>query len=236
MSDPLQVYVGFDSRQELGFRVCEASILKHASRAVDIRPLVLPDLAAAGLYTRPTQRKPGGQLWDVISDAPMSTEFALTRFLVPALCRFRGWALFVDADFMFRADVARLFAYARDEYAVMCVQHHYEQAEGLKMDGRAQTTYARKNWSSLMLFNCEHEATKRLTIEAVNQWRGLALHQFAWCGLHEIGSLPVNWNWIDVPPAAVHFTYGMPDVTGYENTPYADEWREYAKGLQPRAA
>ncbi len=234
--EPLRIWIGYDGRQDLGYRVCEASIRKNASVPVDIQPLVLGELAAAGLYSRPTERRANGQLWDVISDAPMATEFALTRFLVPALARFEGWALFVDCDFMFRADIAKLFSYARDEYAVMCVKHDYEQAEGLKMDARVQTSYWRKNWSSLMLFNCAHEATKRLSVESVNQWRGLALHQMAWAGSAEIGSIPSNWNKIEIEAAAVHFTHGMPNVPGYESVPYADEWREYASKLEPPIA
>lgn len=226
----MRVFVGYDPRQDVGYCVCRDSILAHASASVDIRPLVLADLQNAGLYTRPTERRDGGQLWDVISDAPMATEFALSRFLVPYLCEYKGVALFVDADFMFRADIGRLFAWHDPTCAVQVVQHNYEQAEGLKMDGRRQTTYARKNWSSLMLFNCEHEATRRLTLEAVNNWRGLALHQFAWCSAYEIGALPFNWNWLDIPPAAVHFTEGMPYLGGrFAEHPYAHEWFRYAR-------
>lgn len=224
---PLRIWIGYDARQDTGYQVCRQSILERASVPVDIRPLKLPELREQGAYFRPTQQR-NGQLWDVISDAPMATEFAVSRFLVPYLSGFEGWSLFVDGDFMFRADVGKLFAYAKDEYAVMCVHHHYEQDEGIKMDGQKQTVYAYKNFSSLMLFNCSHESTRKLTVETVNQWRGLSLHQFAWCSKYEIGAVPSNWNWLNLPAAAVHFSFGMPDVPGYENEPYADEWRRYA--------
>jgi hypothetical protein len=230
----LRIFIGYDARQDMGYQVCRQSILDHASVPVDVQPLKLPELRGQGVYYRPTEQR-DGRLWDVISSAPMATEFAISRFLVPHLTGFSGWSMFVDGDFMFRDDVARLFSYAKDEYAVMCVHHNYEQHAGTKMDGQKQTAYEFKNFSSLMLFNGNHESTRRLTVANVNTWRGLALHQFAWCSKYEMGQLPSNWNWLNLPAAAVHFTFGMPDLPGYECEPYATEWMQHVARIKASA-
>ena len=226
--EPLRIFIGWDPRETQAYAVCYNSILEHASQPVKIEPLVLADLEQAGLYRRPKIVKEGGQLWDVISDAPMSTEVSLTRFLVPHLAGHKGWALFVDCDFLFRRDVAELFQWATDDHAVMVVKHCHVPAEAIKMDGRQQTSYWRKNWSSLMLWNCGHQAVKELTVDRVNLWTGKALHGFAWLQDHQIGELPGEWNWLSLKnPAAVHFTEGVPDMPGYENVAFADEYRKY---------
>ena len=96
-------------------------------------------------------------------DALASTEFTFTRFLIPTITEYNGWALFIDCDFVALEDVAKLFAQANDKYAVMCAQHDYTPKEGVKMDGQQQTSYPRKNWSSMMLVNCGHPSNARLT-------------------------------------------------------------------------
>jgi lipopolysaccharide biosynthesis glycosyltransferase len=160
----------------------------------------------------------------------MSTEFACSRFLTPLLAR-TGWALFMDCDMLCRAPLRELFAMADDRYAVMCVQHVHVPTEAVKMDGQEQTLYARKNWSSLVLYNCDHPANERLTLDAVNTLPGRDLHRFCWLRDEEIGALPVEWNWLAsvsdaaVEPKMVHYTLGAPNLPGYEHSPYADEWR-----------
>lgn len=180
------------------------------------------------MYTRPVSRYESGQLKDVISDAPMSTEFACSRFLTPLLTP-GGWALFMDSDILARSSVQPVFDQADPRYAVMVVKHQHEPDHMVKMDGQFQTKYARKNWSSVMLFNCEHPANKRLTLEMVNSVRGRDLHRFCWLEDHEIGELDVKWNYLvgisECPdPVLVHFTNGLPTLRGYENCEYADEW------------
>jgi hypothetical protein len=220
-----KVFIGHDPREQRSYDVCVASLYKHSSVDVDVSEVSRPTLGP--LYSRPTEKDGCGQLWDVISNAPMATEFSLARFWVPFLADYRGWALFCDCDFMFRADVAELFALADDRYAVMVVKHFYDQQTGIKMDGRLQTVYPRKNWSSLMLFNCGHSSNLALSLERLNNARGKDLHQFDWLQDSDIGQLPINWNWLDLSAKAVHFTAGSPDMPGYENQPYADEWRSY---------
>jgi lipopolysaccharide biosynthesis glycosyltransferase len=172
-----------------------------------------------------------GKLWDNISEAPCSTEFAISRFLTPILAR-EGWALFMDSDILAKADVSELFELADPRYAVMCVQHqHAPSAELLKMDGQAQTLYKRKNWSSVMLFNCGHPSNVNLTVNLVNSVPGRDLHRLCWLKDEEIGDLPMSWNWLvgasdpEIAPDFVHFTSGGPWFEGYEHVPYADEWR-----------
>lgn len=226
----LKVFVGFDRREIPAYQVCVASLVERSSIQLDVTPLVEPHLRAMGLYRRPHQKR-NGQLWDVISDAPMSTEFALTRFLVPHLAGYGGWALFCDCDFLWRADVAELLALADPRYAAMCVKHDHRPVEEIKMDGQAQVPYARKNWSSLMLWNCCHKALRPLNLRNINGAAGRDLHAFWWLQEDQIGALPEAWNWLegwsshDIEPKAVHFTRGTPDMAGYEAVPFADDWR-----------
>jgi len=224
MSDALKVFVGFDGRELAAYQVCVESLRRHASVPLEIRPLILEHLRWQGLYQRAHEVR-DGVLWDVISDAPMSTEFALTRFLVPALADWKGWALFCDCDFLFRGDVAQLFALADPAYAVQVVQHNHRPAEGVKMDGKPQLAYERKNWSSLMLWNCAHPHHAGQQ-DRVNRWRGLMLHQFQWLRDEQIGALPEEWNWLERRIHAVHFTRGTPDMPGYEAAEFSQEWRD----------
>ena len=101
-------------------------------------------------------------------DKLASTEFTFTRFLIPHLCNYKGWALFCDSDVVFLENVDNLFALADDKYAVMCVQHDYTPKPGIKMDGQVQTVYPRKNWSSVVLWNCGHPSNEKVTIDSVN--------------------------------------------------------------------
>jgi hypothetical protein len=220
-----RIFIGFEPREAMAYRVCVASLRQHAKRAPSIYPLSLEDLRRRGIYTRAHEER-DGVLWDVISDRPMSTQFAISRFLVPYLTEYKGWALFCDCDFMFRDDVAKLFALADPKHAVMVVKHCYI-VRANKMDAQKNVAYPRKNWSSLMLFNCEHPANRALTPGLVNSRHRDYLHGFDWLPDDLIGALPFEWNWIELEAKAVHFTHGCPDLHEYRNTAYADEWRTY---------
>ncbi len=153
--------------------------------------------------------------------------------MVPTLMQHAGWALFVDGDFLWLGDVHDLLEQADQRFAVQVVKHGQLGEFGLKMDGQAQQPYYRKNWSSLMLFNCGHPSNQRLTPFVVNKQSGQWLHAFSWLGDDEIGDLAPTWNWLagidkqppQGDPMAVHFTKGIPDMPGYEDSPYADHWR-----------
>lgn len=234
-----RIYIGFDKRQPEAYAVCKHSLDMQLRKAgnvgfLDIRtqPLVLDDLRDYGLYWRPTTEDAvTGNLWDDISDAPMATGFAISRFLVPHLAKREGWALFHDCDMLWRGNPRELFKLADPRYAVMCVQHQYAPPVGVKMDGQQQTQYARKNWSSFMLFNCAHPANARLDVDLVNALPGRDLHRFCWLRDDEIGALPLTYNWLpghspaDIDPQVVHFTEGGPWLRDYQDVPYADEWR-----------
>jgi hypothetical protein len=227
------VYIGFDAREHLAWGVCAQSMLEHASKEIVQEPVSATAMRAFGLYTRPESRR-DGVAWDEISNAPMSTDFSLSRFFVCSL-KLSGWSLFCDCDFLFRDDVCKLFALADKRYAVMCVQHDHQPVEAVKMDGQVQTVYPRKNWSSLMLINHAHPSVQALTADKANSLTGLELHGFSWLRDHEIGALPTEWNWLEgssnprIEPKAVHFTRGTPDMKGYESVPYANEWWNYAR-------
>ena len=226
------IFIGFDVRDAAAFAVARATACKRLNVPIPVRGIVLPLLQRMGLYTRPTEQR-GGQLWDAISDAPMSTAFAIARFLTPHLAK-EGWALFVDGDVMFRTDPSKLFALAEhSDKAVLCVKHDHRPTETVKMDGQIQTAYPRKNWTSCLMVNVDHPSNRRLTLDLINTAPGRDLHALCWLEDHEIGELPISWNWLvghspEVPggPDMVHLTDGVPTMAGYETGPFADAWRD----------
>jgi lipopolysaccharide biosynthesis glycosyltransferase len=201
--------------------------------------LVLDDLQRTGIYTRPMKIKinlnnNGRQMWDTISDAPMATEFAVSRFLIKHLTD-SGYALFMDCDILVRGNIERLFEIceADSSKAVWCVKHKHEPRNAMKMDNQLQMKYPRKNWSSMMVMNVDHPANSALTPEMVNSLPGRDLHRLCWLKDEEIGELSPEWNYLvghnngEVKePKIVHFTDGGPWMLGYERVDYADEWRE----------
>lgn len=228
------IYIGWDPREADAFAVARQTARYHLNTPVPIRGLVLSDLQEAGLYTRPLEYRASAAdrpvMWDVISDAPMSTQHANARFLVPYLAK-EGWALFMDGDMMVRANLNQVFEGLDRSKAVYCVQHRHEPEPGVKMDGQYQTRYARKNWTSFIIFNCDHPSNRKLTVEAVNTLPGRDLHRLCWLDDSEIGALDPCWNFLvghtdpSIEPKVVHWTDGVPSMAGYENAPYADEWR-----------
>lgn len=225
-------FLGYDTKESEAFSVALHSVRSHAP-AAKVTALHLPTLRAQGLYTRPTSTK-DGRLWDDISGAYMSTEHANSRFLVPLLaknCPLK-WALFTDCDIIARRSVSDIFEQAIDKYAVMVVKHNYAPQSAVKMDGQAQQLYARKNWSSVMLWNTDHPANDRLTLEMVNTLPGRDLHRFCWLQDEEIGQLTSDWNWLvghsdpAIVPSIIHYTEGLPSMAGYEDCAFAEDWRE----------
>lgn len=232
-NDALAIFIGHDGREAVATDICERSIRETATHPVHIQRLAEPALRHIGLYKREWKMQ-GAQRIDMRDRMPFSTDFSFTRFLVPALMQHRGWALFCDADFLFLADVKELFALADPACAAMVVQHGPLLESGTKMDGQSQQPYFRKNWSSLVLWNCGHPSNQRLGPYQVNGMSGQWLHGFSWLEEREIGALPSKWNWlsgVDVQPKngdpfAVHFTRGIPDMPGYGGSPYAEHWRK----------
>ncbi len=230
------VYLGWDSREPEAYDVAAHSIRENARGPVTIYPLKLGRLEQAGLMRRPYERRPTptdkrGQLWDMISDAPMATEFAISRFLVPILQQ-AGIAIFMDSDVVVLGDVYDLQdqARAQDHLALWCVQHEVRVGATTKMDGQAQTYYARKNWSSVMVFNCDQPMNQALNLTAVNGRIGRALHAFYWLHDRLIGRLDPEWNWLvgvqprPAEPKIAHYTLGGPWLPNWESREHDDLW------------
>lgn len=228
------IWIGFDPREAAAFAVARETARRSVPADWPITGLVLANLRASGLYTRPMEwrESEAGRkiMWDVISDAPMSTEHACARFLVPHLAK-TGWAIFMDGDMLVRGRIGALVSWLDPMFAVYCVKQKHEPTTGVKMDGQTQLRYARKNWSSFLVFNCDHPANKSLSPDLVNSVPGRDLHRFCWLDDAEIGELDPSWNFLvgqtspEIVPDVVHFTEGTPDMPGYENVAFADEWR-----------
>lgn len=244
------IYIGSDPREIDAFMVARYSIRRNLIAPIPIYGLILSDLQERGLYTRPTKIRVNGdgrpEMIDELSiredyDGRISTQHAIARFLVPMIHR-AGLALFVDGDILVRGRVEDLFWQASKEKskAVWCVKHDYRPEGAVKMDGQQQAQYARKNWSSVMMFDCGHPANAALTLDMVNKLPGRDLHRLCWLDDSEIGEFDPSWNWLvghssdEINPNLVHFTTGTPSMPGYENVPYADEWRgtlnDYVRG------
>ncbi|KAK1307273.1 hypothetical protein QJS10_CPA10g01311 [Acorus calamus] len=238
-SDPFKIFVGYDPREDLAFEVCRHSILKRSTVPVEVVPIRQPDLRRDGLYWRdrgPTE----------------STEFSFTRFLTPFLAGFSGWAMFVDCDFLYTGDIRELTDLIDDRFALMCVKHEYAPKESTKMDGAVQTVYPRKNWSSMVLYNCGHPKNRVLTPELVNSQTGAYLHRFMWLDDDEIGEVPFVWNYLvghnrvdekdreGTFPRAIHYTMGGPWFEAWKDCEFAELWlgemEEHLKERQKKTA
>ena len=233
-----RIFIGFDPREADAFAVARSSIRRHMPppRDMEIRGVVLDRLKQSGLYTRPIEMRRGVDrpiMWDSISGAAMSTQHANARFLVPIIQR-NGLALFMDGDVLVRASLDPMFdiAKADSSKAVWVVKHRMPETGAVKMDGQEQARYARKNWSSVCLWNCDHPSTRALTAEMVNALPGRDLHRFCWMPDDAIGELDPEWNHLvgvhpKNPDAKIaHFTLGTPSMPGYHGCEFADEWRD----------
>lgn len=221
----MRVLIGYDAREPRAYRVAAHSLQFHSGLVAE--PLDDGRLRSAGLLWRPVDRRVGA--YDLTSNAPCSTDFAISRFLTPIL-GMTGWVLFVDSDVVFLGSARHLLAWVDPTKAVWVVKHDFRSKLAQKMDGRPQVAYERKGWSSVMLFNCDHPANRRLTLHDVNTRPGLDLHQFYWLADSEIGELGPRWNWLvgeqPMPDgcAIAHFTNGGPFLPGWEGGPHDDIW------------
>lgn len=236
--ETMKVYIGYDSREKLAYDTCVHSIEHNTSSKPKIIPLVHKELRRQGYFTRPWLVNAYDGNWtDMVDGRPFSTEFSHTRFLVPHLTGYKGWALFMDCDMIFDADIRKLFAFCDDKYACMVVKHNHKPDNDIKMDGTPQTRYFRKNWSSFILWNCAHPANKVLTPDYVSTKPGSEMHAFSWLQDSQIGALPQDYNWIDgvsdasIKPHVIHYTEGGPWFCAYQDVKYADKWWKYYNRL-----
>jgi len=209
----INVFIGYDSKEKIAYHILTESILRHSSVPVSFTPIYLPNIQDS--FNRPR-------------NSLSSTEFSFSRFLVPYLMNYDGWALFLDCDMLFKADIKELWDLRNDDYAVMCCQHNYTPKSESKFNNQIQTVYEKKNWSSLMLMNTSKCA--KLSRHYIHNASGLELHQFKWLEDNQVGGLPLEWNWLagEYPynPNAknIHFTEGGCYFEKYQDCEYSSDW------------
>lgn len=194
----MRVFVGFDPRQPVAAQVLIHSIYARASKPVSITPLVLSQL--------PITRRG-------------LTDFTYSRFLVPYLCDFKDYAVFMDSDVLCLGDVQEMVATGLMEQivsgepaSVWVVPH------GMAFER-----------PSVMVFN--NEECKALTPEFVQDSKN-PLFPLEWA--KRVGHLPKEWNHLvgyDPPnPDAkvIHFTQGIPCWPETEASEFCKEWRAEA--------
>ena len=210
----INIFIGYDSKEKVAYNVLSHSIIQNSTKPVAITPIALNHLKDDFVRER---------------NALSSTEFSFSRFMIPHLMNYQGWALFMDCDMLMFEDVSELWRMRDDSKAIQVCKHNYTPKEDKKFLGQVQTKYEKKNWSSFMLMNCKKCTT--LTPDYVNKASGLELHQFKWLeGDHLIGDLPLEWNWLvgeyehkdDV--YNVHYTKGGPWFEDYAKCDYSQDW------------
>ena len=210
----INVFIGYDSKERVAYNVLSHSIIQNSTKPVSITPIALNNLKDDFVRER---------------NNLSSTEFSFSRFIIPHLMNYQGWALFMDCDMLMFEDIAELWRMRDDRYAIQVCKHDYVPKEKTKFLGQVQTAYPKKNWSSFMLMNCKKCTT--LTPDYVNKASGLELHQFKWLESEDlIGELPLEWNWLvgeyehkeDVKN--VHYTEGGPWFEDYKDCDYSQDW------------
>ena len=210
----INIFIGYDSKEKVAYNVLSHSIIQNSTKPVAITPIALNHLKDDFVRER---------------NALSSTEFSFSRFMIPHLMNYQGWALFMDCDMLMFEDVSELWRMRDDSKAIQVCKHDYVPKEKTKFLGQTQTAYPKKNWSSFMLMNCKKCSS--LTPDYVNRASGLELHQFKWLeGDHLIGDLPLEWNWLvgeyehkdDIKN--VHYTKGGPWFEEYARCDYSQDW------------
>jgi hypothetical protein len=237
----MKIYLGHDNRELRAAHVA-AKTLRETSR-LEAEFLHLGRLRETGLLTRLHDRR-DGEHYDLTSNERTSTDFKYSRFLVPILCQ-GGYSLFADCDVVFLRNVSEMLHGIDTTKAVHVVKHNLLPDQTPKMDGQEQRSYPRKNWSSVILWNTDHPANRRLTLHDVNTRSALWLHQFGWLHDDEIGALDSAWNWlVNVEPmpdkaGIAHFTQGGPFTQGWPGAQWDSIWNAAARGpvgQSPRSA
>ena len=210
----INIFIGYDNKERVAFNVLSHSIIQNSTKPVAITPIALNNLKDDFVRER---------------NNLSSTEFSFSRFIIPHLMNYQGWALFMDCDMLMFEDVSELWRMRDDSKAIQVCKHDYVPKTDTKFLGQVQTKYPKKNWSSFMLMNCKKCTT--LTPDYVNKASGLELHQFKWLESEElIGELPLEWNWLvgeyeykeDVKN--VHYTEGGPWFEDYRECDYSKDW------------
>jgi lipopolysaccharide biosynthesis glycosyltransferase len=210
---PIPIFIGYDPREAIAYHVCANSIIRHSSVPVAIVPLALNNFRD---YTE--------------THTDGSNQFIYSRFLVPHLMGYSGHAIFMDGDMIVRGDIAELWALKQADKDVQVVKHNYKTRMTEKYLGAKNEDYPRKNWSSVMIFNCSNFPTRKLTPEYIQKSTGAHLHRFAWTSDDRVGELPPEWNWLpdeygeNQDAKLLHYTLGTPCFHEFATTTMADEW------------
>jgi lipopolysaccharide biosynthesis glycosyltransferase len=209
----INIFIGYDHREAIAYHVCANSIIRHASKPVSLTPLALKNMQDY------EEKHTDG-----------SNQFIYSRFLVPHLMEYKGWAIFMDGDMLLRDDIEKLWALRDETKAVQVVKHNYKTKLSEKYLGAKNEDYPRKNWSSVILWNCEHPANAVVTPEFIQTATGAQVHRFTWLTDDLIGELPIEWNWLPDEFGAnqeaklLHYTLGTPSFHDFATTPMGDEW------------
>jgi lipopolysaccharide biosynthesis glycosyltransferase len=209
----INIFIGYDAREAIAYHACSNSLIRHSTDTLAITPLALKNLS--------TYKE---------SHTDGSNQFIYSRFLVPHLMNHQGWALFIDGDMIVRTDINELWSLRDESKAVMCVHHNYKTKVSQKYLGSKNQDYPRKNWSSVVLWNCAHPANKVVTPSFVQQSTGAQLHRFTWLDDELIGQLPIEWNWLpdefgeNAAAKLLHYTLGTPCFHEFADTPMAADW------------
>ena len=218
----MNIYIGYDAREATAYHVCVNSIIRHSTAPVRINPLALNNM---DFYLESKERQ-------TMDGYKPTNDFIFSRFLVPYLQAYEGWALFMDGDMILLDDISKLFGLKDDSKAVMVVKHDYKTKFPVKYLGQPNLDYERKNWSSVMLINCGHEANRTLTPDYVQNATGKMLHRFEWLSDDQIGDLPIEWNWlpdefgVNEEAKLLHFTAGTPCFFDFATSPMASLWHK----------
>jgi lipopolysaccharide biosynthesis glycosyltransferase len=213
MNDILKIVVGFDQRESIAYHTFVQSIIEKCSVPIMFTPLAMNTLK--GYKETHTDK---------------SNDFIYSRFLTPYLNNFDGWAIFADGDMICQADLKELWGLRDESKALQVVKHDYKTKAQKKYLGNINEDYPKKNWSSLILWNCSHPKHKILTPEFIASQTGKYLHRFSWLDENEIGELPKEWNWLAIEypvnknAKLIHYTLGTPCFKEYKDTDMADIW------------
>lgn len=222
MIEAINIIVGFDQREAIAYHTFTQSIIEKSSVPVFFIPLAINSLKN---YKE--------------NHIDRSNDFVYSRFLTPYLNNFQGWSIFADGDMVCQADIKELWDLRDESKAVLVVKHNYQTKQNFKYLGNINENYPKKNWSSLILWNCGHPKHKILTPEFISNQSGKYLHRFSWLNEQDIGELPIEWNWlaieypINASAKIIHYTLGTPCFKNYKDTDMAEIWiNTYKRALQ----
>jgi lipopolysaccharide biosynthesis glycosyltransferase len=220
MIEKINIVIGFDQRESVAFHTFVQSIIEKASIPVSIIPLAINSLKD---YKETHDDK--------------SNDFIYSRFLTPYLNNFEGWAIFFDGDMICQADIKELWDLRDEKKALLVAKHNYKTKAKKKYLGNINEDYPRKNWSSVILWNCSHPKHKILTPKFIANQTGKYLHRFSWLNDIDIGELPKTWNWLaieypkNIEAKLIHYTLGTPCFRDYSTTDLAEIWQDTYKRI-----